>query len=138
MPMNDDNLDPLDFGIDATEARQSPRHAAQLVFAAMTVRGSEFESDCDQAFGVVLDICNGGIRMATPQPPPPEARIDVRIALEEDIFAVTATVRWVTEVRRSTYEVGIEFDPADPRKLDLLESFLRRVRGRREEQQQDS
>ena len=131
--MNDDNLDSLDFGVGATDARQSPRHAAQLVFAAITVRGSEFESPCDQAFGVVLDMCDGGVRLATPQPPPAAARIDVRIALEEDIFAVTATVRWVTEVRRATYEVGIEFDPADPRKLDLLESFLRRVRGQQAE-----
>jgi hypothetical protein len=117
-----------DFDIDAIDSRRSARHAAELVFAALRVRGTKEFADNDQGFGVVLDIADGGIRIATPQPPPERAVVDVRISLEEEIFEVVTTVRWVTKVRAGTYEVGMRFDPEDPRKLELLRSFLDSVR----------
>ncbi len=112
---------------EPTQPRRAERHAAELIFAAITEPGTATEGTRDQAFGVVLDVSEGGMRLATPQPPKAKRRVQVRVAIEEQIFAIEANVRWVKQVRVRTYEVGLRFDAEDFGKAEFLADFMARV-----------
>ena len=63
---------------------------------------------CNQGFGVVLDVSANGMRIRTPQPPPPNSEVVLRTNVGEDIHEVRAFVRWVSEVESGVHEFGVE------------------------------
>ncbi len=89
------------------ERRTSPREPGQ-VFACILE-----ESDIrqlDQAFCVVMDVSETGIRLRTPQPPLSSSKVTLRVAVGEDITNLQARVVRVEEVGPSTFDVGLALE----------------------------
>ncbi len=86
--------------------RRVARREPGRVFACI-LEDSEHRQ-LDQAFCVVMDISETGMRLRTPQPPLNDSTITLRVAVGEDICNLTGNVVRVEEVRPSTFDVGVE------------------------------
>lgn len=62
----------------------------------------------DQAFCIVMDVSQTGMRLRTPQPPINGTNITLRVAVGEDICDLSGHVVRVEEVRPSTFDVGVQ------------------------------
>lgn len=65
-------------------------------------------SQMDQAFCIVMDVSQTGMRLRTPQPPTNGSNITLRVAVGEDICNLSGHVVRVEEVRPSTFDVGVQ------------------------------
>ena len=102
------------------DRRKSGRLPANTC-AALLVEGV---TGCNQAFGAVMDISRGGIRVRTPQPPEKFDRVTVRIAVGEAVHELRCRCVRVQKVGRATYDVGLHFDPELVTASDLLAMLL--------------
>ncbi|MCA8944506.1 MAG: PilZ domain-containing protein [Planctomycetes bacterium] len=101
------------------EKRRKPRFDAENVFAAITVVGG-----CDQGFGVITNVSEGGVCLRTPMPPPTSGKVILRISVDNTTHEVQALVRRVSEASGAMYDCGLQFAPNDPGKEAFVEAFL--------------
>lgn len=66
------------------------------------------ERQMDQAFCVVMDVSQTGMRLRTPQPPINGTNVTLRVAVGEDICNLSGHVVRVEEVRPSVFDVGVQ------------------------------
>lgn len=99
--------------------RRKPRFDAENVFAAISVVGG-----CDQGFGVITNVSEGGVCVRTPMPPPTIGKVILRISVDNTTHELTALVRRVSEASGAMYDVGMQFAPNDPGKEAFLDAFL--------------
>jgi len=92
------------------ERRNSPREPG-CVFACI-LEESRFRK-LDQAFCVVMDVSERGMRLRTPQPPLSGSMVTLRVAVGEDICNLQGRVVRVEEVGSSTFDVGLVLDLDD-------------------------
>jgi len=106
-----------------SERRRKERFPADGVFAAITVVGG-----CDQGFGVVTNVSEGGLCISTPIPPPQFGKVILNITVDDQHHKVHLLVRRVTQAKGGMYEAGLQFAPRCPGKQAFLESFLNRTK----------
>lgn len=110
------------------DERAATRYAAEMIFAAITVPETARADALDQAFAVVVDVSPGGMRVATPQPPPLHCNVRVRVALDEHILEVDAYTIWIQQLRQETHFVGLEFATEGEEAEAFLRDFAAAVR----------
>ncbi len=103
------------------DRRRSRRMGAEQVFAAFKVQGL---AGSDQAFGVVRDVSETGVRIETPQPPVVPSTVLLRISVGEDVFELTMQVRRVHAEGNGVHIVGMDFLRLDAQRTRFLERFL--------------
>ena len=102
------------------DRRAKPRELGR-VFACI-LEESSFRQ-FDQAFCVVMDVSEGGMRVRTPQPPLAGAQITLRVALGDQISKLLAHVVRVEEIGPWTYDVGLSLILTGPHANGLLEAI---------------
>lgn len=90
----------------ATNKRRHARAPADT-YAALTVKGLD---GGNQAFGAVLDVSPGGLRVRTPQPPVKFTKVVVRIAIGETVHELACRCVRVQKGARGNFDVGLQFD----------------------------
>ena len=89
------------------ERRESPREPGGMF--ACILEESDF-GQLDQAFCVVMDVSETGMRVRTPQPPLAFSTVTIRVAVGEDITTLQAHVVRVMKVGPSTFDVGLRLE----------------------------
>ena len=108
----------------ATKKRREPRWPADT-YAALTVKGLE---GGNQAFGAVLDVSAGGLRVRTPQPPVKFTKVVVRIALGEVVHELPCRCARVQKVERGNFDVGLQFDATSEAAIAFIAAFQAKVK----------
>ena len=107
-----------------TEPRTDNRRRAERwpadTYASLSMNS---QHGCSEAFGAVLDVSRGGLRVRTPQPPVKFMKVAVRIALGERLFEIPCKCVRVVRVQGGNFEVGLAFDPAEANAAEFLKAF---------------
>lgn len=99
--------------------RRAPRWPADT-YASLSMNSQHM---CGEAFGAVLDISRGGMRVRTPQPPVKFMKVMVRIALGEMLFEIPCKCVRVVKAPKGNFEVGLSFDPHEANAAAFLKAF---------------
>lgn len=118
-PVRDGALAPQ--GSRRSQRRRSMRQPRKNVWAALTVCGL---AGADQAFALVVDTSDEGLRIRTPQPPPDDAEVLLRVGVGEEVIEVRARVRHRRVVSARVHDVGLEFVRGDAAAIERLRAVL--------------
>ena len=89
-------------------------------YASLTMNSQHV---CGEAFGAVLDVSRGGMRIRTPQPPVKFMKVTVRIALGEQVFEILCKCVRVVRGTGGNFDVGLSFDPEEASAAEFLKAF---------------
>jgi hypothetical protein len=106
------------------ERRRFPRHTKSFYVAAQVLE-DEFIKD-DQAFGLLVELSQGGCLLNLPKDTGKGVSITVRIGFGEHIEEFQGTTAHIRETEKG-WLTGVEFDPLDERRRLLLDQVLHGV-----------
>ena len=109
---------------DHEQQRRSAREPRTNICAAVEVVGQE---GADQAFALVVDVSDHGLRIRTPQPPPDDAEVVLRIGVDDSIHEVRARVCHTLVLGPRVFDVGLEFLGLGEDQLSHLRKALARA-----------
>jgi hypothetical protein len=75
---------------------------------------------CDEGMAKTRDISRSGVAVENRRPMEIGARVELTIALSEELIKTDATVRNVNEVDEQNYQIGLQFIKISDEELDKL------------------
>jgi c-di-GMP-binding flagellar brake protein YcgR len=84
---------------------------------------------CDEGMGVARDVSKTGIALENRRTMEIGARIELTIALREDVIHTEGTIRNVKELAENSYLTGIEFNKISKEEIEQLAKEFPSIKG---------